>query len=218
MSQHKMRYVSALRSWALSKSHHETIYVALYERGSKGGKGGGMGVRSGKECKNKRRCRRQFISTAKFRGLKECFRCLAYWYLLLSCVIICTKVEIYKKRTVSSRAIIFLRTPTLLWKVCILSLQTNNHGKKNAVFWDVTPCGSCKNRRFWVTYLTACFICQILLTLLLHRRFLSLWWRRRYFPPNRRFLQQPTRRNIPEEGILHSHRRESLKSYIALTC
>jgi hypothetical protein len=26
-----------------------------------------------------------------------------------------------------------------------------------------------------------------------------------------------TRRNIPEDGILHSHRRESLKSYIALT-
>jgi hypothetical protein len=27
-----------------------------------------------------------------------------------------------------------------------------------------------------------------------------------------------TRRNILEHGILHSHRRESLKSYIALTC
>jgi hypothetical protein len=25
------------------------------------------------------------------------------------------------------------------------------------------------------------------------------------------------RRNIPENGILHSHRRENLKSYIALT-
>jgi hypothetical protein len=23
---------------------------------------------------------------------------------------------------------------------------------KNAVFWDVTPCGSCKNRRFGGTY------------------------------------------------------------------
>jgi hypothetical protein len=23
---------------------------------------------------------------------------------------------------------------------------------KNAVFWDVTPCGSCKNRRFGATY------------------------------------------------------------------
>jgi hypothetical protein len=26
-----------------------------------------------------------------------------------------------------------------------------------------------------------------------------------------------TQRNIPEDGILHSHRRENLKSYIALT-
>jgi hypothetical protein len=26
-----------------------------------------------------------------------------------------------------------------------------------------------------------------------------------------------TRRNIPEDGILHSHRRENLKYYIALT-
>jgi hypothetical protein len=26
--------------------------------------------------------------------------------------------------------------------------------KKNAVYWDVTPCGSCKNRRFGRTYLT----------------------------------------------------------------
>jgi hypothetical protein len=30
-------------------------------------------------------------------------------------------------------------------------------------------------------------------------------------------LTRATRRNIPEEGILHSHGRENLKSYIALT-
>jgi hypothetical protein len=30
-------------------------------------------------------------------------------------------------------------------------------------------------------------------------------------------LTRATRRNIPENGILHSHRRENLKSYIALT-
>jgi hypothetical protein len=30
-------------------------------------------------------------------------------------------------------------------------------------------------------------------------------------------LTRATRRNIPEDGILHSHRRENLKSYIALT-
>jgi hypothetical protein len=30
-------------------------------------------------------------------------------------------------------------------------------------------------------------------------------------------LRRTTRRNIPEEAILHSHRHETLKSYIALT-
>jgi hypothetical protein len=30
-------------------------------------------------------------------------------------------------------------------------------------------------------------------------------------------IVRTTRRNIPEDGILHSHRRENLKSYIALT-
>jgi hypothetical protein len=30
-------------------------------------------------------------------------------------------------------------------------------------------------------------------------------------------LPRATRRNIPEDGILHSHRREHFKSYIALT-
>jgi hypothetical protein len=29
-------------------------------------------------------------------------------------------------------------------------------------------------------------------------------------------LTRATRRNIPEDGNLHSHRRENLKSYIAL--
>jgi hypothetical protein len=30
-------------------------------------------------------------------------------------------------------------------------------------------------------------------------------------------LTKATRRNIPEDGNLHSHRRENLTSYIALT-
>jgi hypothetical protein len=30
-------------------------------------------------------------------------------------------------------------------------------------------------------------------------------------------LKRATRHNIPEGGILHSHRRENLRSYIALT-
>jgi hypothetical protein len=31
-------------------------------------------------------------------------------------------------------------------------------------------------------------------------------------------LTRATRRNIPEDAILHSHRRENLKSYIVYTC
>jgi hypothetical protein len=37
---------------------------------------------------------------------------------------------------------------------------------------------------------------------------------RRHFPPKHQFLQDPHARRIPEDGTLHSHRREHLKSYI----
>jgi hypothetical protein len=35
---------------------------------------------------------------------------------------------------------------------------------------------------------------------------------------NRRTLRRATRRNIPEDAILHSHRRENLKSYLCYFC
>jgi hypothetical protein len=61
------------------------------------------------------------------------------------------------------------------------------------------------------------------------RQFTLPWRWRRYVPPKRRFThtlkmeairssetsihRRSTRRHIPEDGILHSHRRENLKSY-----
>jgi hypothetical protein len=76
---------------------------------------------------------------------------------------------------------------------------------KNAVFWDVALCRSCVNRRFRGTYR-------------LHvqgRKIrepgasVSRWLQTELPVAHRR----STRPRIPEDGILHSHRRENLKSY-----
>jgi hypothetical protein len=88
---------------------------------------------------------------------------------------------------------------------------------KNAVFWDVTPCGSCKNRSFLGTYrlhhsgdknlrailrsalqllVTANVVpgSHILVTLMMDGT--------RYFETS--VVRRATRRNIPEDGILHN--------------
>jgi hypothetical protein len=65
---------------------------------------------------------------------------------------------------------------------------------KKVVFWDVTPCGSCKYWRFGGTQrlhhqgekFAVCISCQFLV-----HQFLSPWWWRLYVPPKRRFLQEP---------------------------
>jgi hypothetical protein len=70
---------------------------------------------------------------------------------------------------------------------------------KNAAFWDVRPCGSCRNER--CSYLAdSCHLddkgdtCS-----------------------ETSVLTRATRRNIPEDGILHSDLRGILKSLVALT-
>jgi hypothetical protein len=74
---------------------------------------------------------------------------------------------------------------------------------KNAVFWDVTPCWSCKNGRFGGTYRLhhqdgkhrgAMNVTNMLATEARCEQILC------ELVPTR-----PTRSNVPEDGILHSH-------------
>jgi hypothetical protein len=82
---------------------------------------------------------------------------------------------------------------------------------KNAIFWDVTPCGSCKSRHFGGMYrfhLVTAKVVHSLLTLVnlmmeaIHSSKMSV-------------LAKAPKRNLPEDGILHNHCRENFQSYIS---
>jgi hypothetical protein len=105
------------------------------------------------------------------------------------------------------------------WFSCPLSTiklkalkQTNKQTPlKNGVFYVVTPCGSCKNR--YLVFLrsvrrllvAACVVpsSPIFVTLMKEAPDSS----------ETSVLTRASRRNNPEDTILHSHRRENLKSY-----
>jgi hypothetical protein len=98
------------------------------------------------------------------------------------------------------------------WSSCFFMPSRNNLFMKNGVFWDVTPCGSCKNRRFRGTsprssgcqeFVYNVSSSPILVTLIMESLRTS----------ETLGLARATRCNIPGDGILHSHRRENLKSY-----
>jgi hypothetical protein len=109
------------------------------------------------------------------------------------------------------------------------------HNLKNAVFWDVTSWASFKNRRFGRKYRvhhqsdknqlvrnTEVFLRSILRLLITANiatssPILVTLIMEEILSSETSFLTRPTRRNIAEDGILHSNRRKRLKPYIELS-
>jgi hypothetical protein len=105
---------------------------------------------------------------------------------------------------------------------------------KTAVFWDVMPCGSCKNQCFGGTYLPhhqderiselgtlavtshwstlwrAAFICSMLIIFTLMIEANTFLWNIGSYKSHT-VSQCPS---VPEDGILHNDYCENLKSYI----
>jgi hypothetical protein len=78
---------------------------------------------------------------------------------------------------------------------------------KNAVFWDVTLCGTLRSV-FWLLVTANAVPSSLIIGALMMEAIHSF---------ETSVLTRAARRNVLEDDILHSHCRENLKSDIALT-
>jgi hypothetical protein len=91
---------------------------------------------------------------------------------------------------------------------------------KNGVFWDVTPCGSCENRRFVgsiASIIKVTIIDELGTLALTSSPIIFTLMMKAIHSSGTSVLTGATRRHIAEDGILHNHRHENIKSYITLT-